>query len=122
MTDRYALWAPPEAALEAFLQDMLGACSTVITRCLDEMPRERMLWVDFEDLRTAPREVVHRVLRFLKPNIRIDDAAIARSLDRALAQVPVHDGSRAPMPVEEPVRRLAGLMAAARHRFSNPPG
>jgi hypothetical protein len=120
MTDRYGLWDCPPAVLEGFLQDMLRACSDVLTQCLDDMPRESMLWIDFEDLRTDPKEVLDRVWRFLRPDSASDAEATARSFDHALTQVPIHKGSRASLPADESVQALEKVMAAARQQFGRP--
>lgn len=111
MMSRYALWTCPQQTLEGFLQDMLQATCQVVERCLDDMPRDSLLWVDFEQLRTDPRLVIERVTRFL--NLRTSTA----SIERALAQVPVHEGSRAALPEDPHAQRLEILMAAARQRF-----
>ena len=39
---------------KAFLEQALRACGGAIERCLNEVPREAMLWVDFEELRRIP--------------------------------------------------------------------
>jgi hypothetical protein len=116
MTDRYALWACPEQTLEGFLQDMVQATCGVLTQCLDDMPRDHLLWVDFEELRSEPRQVMQRVLRFVRPH------ASTEGLERALAQTPVHDGSRAELPSDQTARKLHELMIAARREFGGPEG
>jgi omega-hydroxy-beta-dihydromenaquinone-9 sulfotransferase len=119
MTRCYGLWNCPRTVLDGFLQDMLRECSRVLTQCLDDMPRESMLWVDFEELRTDPRQVLERIWRFISPNLAIDET-IARRLDQALTQVPVHEGSRASLPADESVQKLEKLMTAARRQFGPP--
>ena len=112
MAKRYALWNCPEETLEGFLQDMLEATCGVLTQCLDGMPQDRLLWVDFEQLRSEPRSVMHRVLRFLDPKAPIE------GLERALLQTPVYNGSPARLPSGSAhVQRLHTLIAAARQRF-----
>lgn len=114
MANRYALWDSPPATLDGFLQDMLEATCDVLTRCLEDMPRDRLLWLDFEELRAEPRKVMQRVLEFLSP------ASPAAGLDQALARIPIHEGSRADLPAEAAARRLDQLMAAARREFGGP--
>jgi hypothetical protein len=113
MIRRYALWDCPQPTLDAFLGDMLEATCGVLTYCLDEMPRDRLLWVDFEELRAQPRRVMQSVLEFSGPEAPPGD------LDRALARIPIHHGSRAEPPPDPRARRLEGLMAAARQKFGS---
>lgn len=120
MMNRYALWECPPATLEAFLQGVLRECARVLVQCLDEMPRERMLWVDFEELRTAPRQVLERVVGFLEPGSSASPESCIRNLNEALERIPIHDGSRAITPENEASRALENLMAAARARFGGP--
>ena len=120
MTGRYGLWNCPPATLKGFLQDMLKACSQVLTQCLDDMPRESMLWVDFEELRTDPKQTLQKVLRFLRPTPAIEDVTVVARLDEALRQVPIHDGARASMPDDESARKFEMIVAAARSRFGHP--
>jgi hypothetical protein len=120
MTDRYGLWNCPPATLEGFLQDMLKACSRVLAQCLDDMPRESMLWVDFEELRTDPKQTLQQVLRFLRPTPAIDDVTVAARLDEALRKVPIHDGARASLPDDESARKFEMLVTAARSQFGHP--
>jgi hypothetical protein len=114
MADHYGLWDFPPEVLEGFLQDMLRACSNVLAWCLDEMPSESMLWVDFDELRTDPRQLLQRTWRFLRPDTPADDKAI----DRTLAKIPIHDGSRASLIADPSVQHLEKVVAAARCRFS----
>lgn len=120
MTNRYALWECPSAILESFLQGVLRACALVLAQCLDEMPAERMLWVDFEELRTAPGQVLGRVVAFLEPDSSGSPESCTRDLSEALARIPIHDGSRATVPENEASLALERLMAAARLRFGDP--
>jgi len=115
MVARYGLWACPNGVLDKFLDDMLRACAGVLTRCLDDMPRESLLWVDFQELRTRPAEVLARVLRFMGLEGRSGDSA--GRVDQALARIPIHDGSRANPPAGDEAQELEKLMAAARQRF-----
>lgn len=115
MIDRYALWEVPAGAVDGFLQQALHACANVLDQCLDEMPRERMLWVDFEELRTDAKDVLQRVLYFLEP--ADEAAAMSRNLDSVLARVKVHAGMRAELPADPRVKQVEQRIAAARQRF-----
>jgi hypothetical protein len=117
MVDRHGLWTCPNAVLEDFLRSMLNACAGVLTQCLDDMPRESMLWVDYQGLRTNRVQVLQRVMRFLGPDGTSDASVVERRVDQALALIPIHDGSRANLPADESAQKLEKLMAAARQRF-----
>jgi len=117
MVDRYGLWACPEAAWEGFLHDMLNACDAVLARCLDEMPRDRLLWVDFHELRADRRRVLRGVLRFLNLDGSSEAGALGRRVEDAFARVPIHDGSRESLPADDSARKLEKRMVAARERF-----
>jgi hypothetical protein len=119
MMERYALWGEPSGALDHFLLDALGACAAMIERCLDEMPVECLLWIDFAELTAEPRRVLAGALRFLRPAVP-DAAHFEQRLNQALAQVAVHAGARASAPDEERARAMDRIMAAARQRFSRP--
>jgi hypothetical protein len=118
MVGSHGLWACPDAVLNDFLREMLRACAGVLTRCLDEMPREQLLWVDFEELRERPAEVLQCALRFLGLDGRGDPYAGAGRIEQALARIPIHAGSGADFPAQEGADKLAKLMAAARQRFA----
>jgi hypothetical protein len=107
----------PPAVLESFLRNMLNASAGVLTQCLDDMPRERMLWVDFEGLRANGAQVLQRVMRFLDLDGSSDAAAIERRVGQVLARVPIHEGSRARLPADESARKLDKLMEGAQQRF-----
>jgi omega-hydroxy-beta-dihydromenaquinone-9 sulfotransferase len=113
MMNVYGLWECPSGALEGFLDDMVRAGSAVLARALEEMPRERMLWVDFEQLRLRPQETLVRILEF------VGVASNPADVDRALAQTPIHAGSRASLPQDSNVVELETLMAVARQRFGS---
>lgn len=121
MMGRYGLWGCPPGILESFLEDMLRACARVLTRCLDEMPPEGMLWVDFEELRADPKGVLVRVLQFLEPDC-VDKDAFARNLERALKQCPVYEGAETSLGQNEAAEALQKLMVCARKRFGTLPG
>jgi omega-hydroxy-beta-dihydromenaquinone-9 sulfotransferase len=118
MMELYGLWDCPAGALEGFLQDMVRAAVVTLGRCLEEMPRERMLWVDFEQLRLHPKQTLLSVLRFLGAKSGSGAAVGAEQVDAALAQIPIHPGSRASLPDDAQAAALERLMAAARQRFS----
>jgi hypothetical protein len=115
MIDRYALWSCPPGVLEAFLQTAQRACSDALDRCLDGMPREAMLWIDFEDLRRDPRRLLERVMRFVGS---ADESAMTRSIDEALARIKIHAGGSAGTASNPEGARLEKCMAAAREAFS----
>ncbi len=117
MMEIYALWDCPSHAIEEFLQDMVRACAAALGRCVEGMPPERMLWVDFEQLHAHPKEVLQRVLRFIDSSPHHDAQAAGRAADLALARIPIHAGSRAPLPNDPDVHELETAMAAARQRF-----
>jgi hypothetical protein len=117
MTDRYALWEAPDGIVAEFLNQALEAASRVLDACLASMPPEDFFWVDFEDLRGNPRRSLDQVLDFLGENRgRGDDHREAR-LDRALARLNVHAGSRAAHPTDVAAARFSEVMASARQRF-----
>src|SRR5437868_9177806 len=111
MTDRYALWECPPAIVEGFLQDMLRACAVALAQCLDEMPQESMLWVDFEELRAHPKQVLERAVRLLEPDSAVAREVMTRNLDQALGRIAIHDGSRTTLPDNETSEALEKLMA-----------
>lgn len=117
MMDLYGLWECPPGALEGFLQDMVRAGAAALGRCLEETPRDRLLWLEFEQLRLHPRETLLRVLSFLGADSRAADGAGTRGVDEALANIPIHSGSRAGLPDDPHVAALERAMAAARQRF-----
>jgi omega-hydroxy-beta-dihydromenaquinone-9 sulfotransferase len=117
MMQRYALWECPPALLEDFLLSSLDACSLALAQCIEELPRESLLWIEFEELRARPREVLERTLRFLAPDRQATDLP---RIDQALARIPIHAGSRSRLPDEVVGRRLETLMASARERFGQP--
>jgi hypothetical protein len=117
MMSIYALWPCPGGALEQFLQDVLRAGTAAVEQCLQEIPREQLLWLDFEQLRTDPRSALARVLEFVGPVPGIEPAQRSERLDQATARVTIHPGTRSALPDDEGVRQLERVMAAARARF-----
>jgi hypothetical protein len=114
MMDRYALWDCPEGALEAFLGQALRAGCEVLDRFLDEMPRETLLWVDFEDLRRDPKSMLERVIRFLKRGSRFE---MTSPLDAVLARMSIHRGTSEGTAPDVDAAALIKRMDAARERF-----
>jgi hypothetical protein len=114
MLDTYALWTCPGGAVESFLEEALGVYARVVEQCLEEMPPERMLWLDFETLRSDPGTTLRSVLRFLN----VPDEKICQGVDEALARVQVHPGRRAELPAAPIVERVEMLRNAARQRFA----
>ena len=114
MLDTYALWACPSGALENFLEQALGAYARVVEQCLEEMPLERMMWLDFETLRSDPGTTLRSVLRFLN----VPDEKICQGIDEALARIQVHPGQRAELPSTRIVERVETLRKAALQRFA----
>ena len=128
MIEVYGLWDCPPGTLEGFLEDMVRAAAAVLARALEEMPPERMLWIDFAQLRARPRETLLEILEFVGPvsgtSGERDSATPGAKLevtevDRALARVPIHAGSRASLPADSDVLELERLMAAARQKFGS---
>ncbi len=117
MLDLYALWDPPPGGVDRVLPRLLGACGEVLERCLQEMPPDRLLWVDFAELTQQPRDVLSAVLRFLDPEASRDPAGLERRLARALGRVPVHPGGRVSPIDDENARTFDRLREAARQRF-----
>jgi hypothetical protein len=120
MIDLYGLWHCPTGAIEAFLREALRASARVLTRSLEQLPPERLCWVDFEQLRADPRATLQRTLDFLGATPAATPAAAGASatpLERALARIPIHAGNRAALPDDEDVRQFEALMASARQRF-----
>jgi hypothetical protein len=116
MMQLYGLWHCPTGTLEAFLQAMLSAAADVLDRCLEEMPPEQLLCIDFEQLRTEPARTLERTLDFVGTG-SLSAGEAQRRLQEALTRVPVHAGGRSDMPDIAPVQRLERLRAAARQRF-----
>jgi hypothetical protein len=114
MIDRYALWSCPDGALEAFLKQAVRAYAAAIEGCLNEMPREAMLWVDFEELRREPKRLLERVIHFSSAG---DRSMATPSIDQVLEQVKIHAGSRANVPADPEAAQLEERMAAAREFF-----
>jgi omega-hydroxy-beta-dihydromenaquinone-9 sulfotransferase len=116
MTQLHGLWDCPSGAIEAFLLEALRACGRVLERTLDELPPERLCWLDFEQLRTEPERALRRTLEFLGAH----PLQQAHSLQHVLSRVPIHPGNRATLPEDADVQRLEALMASARQRFGDP--
>ena len=117
MISLYALWDCPADAVERFLREAVRACASVLERCVEEMTREQMLWVDFEALQTDPERVLRQILQFAGGRPGRDEQSDAPDIEAALASVPIHRGERAAMPEDESVLQLDRLMRAARRRF-----
>ena len=114
MIDQYSLWSCPDGALETFLDQALRAYGGAIERCLNEVPREAMLWVDFEELRRDPRRLLERVMHFLGAG---DQSMMGPSIDEALSRVRIHAGTRANAPASHEAAELEKRMAEAREYF-----
>ncbi len=117
MTRVYALWDCTDDVLHRFLREAMRACSRVLERCIAEMTREQMLWVDFEALQTDPERVLRQILRFAGARPGHGGQSLNGDIDTALASVPIHRGTRTAMPDDESVRQLDGVMREARRRF-----
>jgi omega-hydroxy-beta-dihydromenaquinone-9 sulfotransferase len=117
MTQVYALWDCADDVLQRFLREAVCACSRVLERCIAEMTRVQMLWVDFEALQTDPERVLRQILRFAGARPGRDEQSLNADIEAALASVPIHRGERAVMPDEEFVRQLDRVMNEARRRF-----
>ena len=122
MMSVYALWDCPDEMLERFLREAVRACSGVLERCIAEMTREQMLWVDFEALQTDPERVLRQILQFAGERHGRNERSLAGDIDAALSSVPIHRGERAPMPDDEFVLQLDRVMRAARCRFGEGEG
>lgn len=120
MLGRYALWGCPDGALERVLDDMLRACTCTLDRCIDEMPQEKMTWVDFDELRADPKKTLRRVLGFLKADSSLYGDAFTSNLDRALTRLPILHGSAIRVSGSEATESLERVMIAARKRFGDP--
>ena len=116
MMQRYALWSCPQGLLEQFLHEALQACAAALARSLEELSREQLLWVDFDDLHTDPQRVLHTVLDFLPIDAAVPAEREAR-IRRALQNITVHTGSRLLAPAGAAGQKLDALMASARERF-----
>jgi hypothetical protein len=116
MMSVYALWDCPEGILQRFLGEAVRACNGVLERCIAEMTREQMLWVDFEALQTDPERVLRQILQFAgdRPG---GERSLTADIEAALSSVPIHRGERAAMPDDESVLQLDRVMRAARQRF-----
>ncbi len=122
MMSVYALWDCPQEVLQRFLHEAMRACSGVLERCIAEMTREQMLWVDFEALQTDPERVLRQILQFAGERPGHDERSLSADIEAALASVPIHRGERAPMPDDESVLQLDRVMRAARRRFGEGEG
>ena len=122
MTRAYALWDCPEDILQRFLREALLACSGVLERCVAEMTREQMLWVDFEALQTDPERVLRQILQFAGDRPGHGERSLTADIAAALSSVPIHRGERAPIPNDESVLQLDRVMRAARRRFGEGEG
>jgi hypothetical protein len=113
----YALWDCGDDLLQQFLHEAVGACGRALERCVAEMTREQMLWVDFEALQTDPERVLRQILQFTGHRPGHGERSLDTDIEAALASVPIHRGERAPMPEDDSVRRLDRVMREARRRF-----
>jgi hypothetical protein len=114
----HGLWTCPEGILGTFLDDMLRASAAVLTRCLDDIPRETLLWVDFQELLTSPTQMLQRVLEFLGLGGSKDEDLSVQRVEQALARIPIHQGSRSSLPMQANAQKVEVLMSAARGRFA----
>ncbi|MGH8270069.1 MAG: sulfotransferase family protein, partial [Steroidobacteraceae bacterium] len=117
MMSVYGLWDCPDGMLRRFLDEAVRACSGVLERCIAEMTREQMLWVDFEALQTDPERVLRQILQFAGERPGRAERSLAADIEAALSSVPIHRGERAAMPDDESVLQLDRAMRAARQRF-----
>jgi hypothetical protein len=118
----YALWDCPDDILQRFLREAVRACKGVLERCVAEMTREQMLWVDFEALQTDPERVLRQILHFAGETRGRSERSLAADIEAALSSVPIHRGERAAMPDDEFVLQLDRVMDEARHRFGESEG
>ncbi len=112
----------PATSSSGFLREAMRACSAVLERCIAEMTREQMLWVDFEALQTDPERVLRQILHFIGGRPGRDERSLSADIEAALAAVPIHRGERAAMPDDESVLQLDRMMRAARRRFGESGG
>ena len=117
MISLYGLWECPNDMLERFLCEAVRAGAGALERCVEEMTRDEMLWVDFEALQTDPERVLRQILQFTGGRPGRDERSLTADIEAALASVPIHRGERAAMPEDESVLQLDRLMRAARRRF-----
>lgn len=117
MTKVYALWDCEHDLIQRFLREALRACSRVLERCVGEMSREQMLWVDFEALQTDPERVLRQILRFVGARPGRSGQSLDADIETALSSIPIHRGERAVMPDDDAVRQLDRIMQEARRRF-----
>jgi omega-hydroxy-beta-dihydromenaquinone-9 sulfotransferase len=122
MMSVYALWDCPGDILREFLREAMRACSSALERCIAEIPREQMLWVDFEALQTDPERVLRQILQFAGDRRGSDQRSLSADIEAALASVPIHRGERAVMPDDESVLQLDRVMGAARRQFGEGEG
>ncbi len=118
----YALWNCADDVLQQFLREAVRACCRVLERCIAEMSREQLLWVDFEALQTDPERVLRQILQFAGNRSSHSERSLAGDIETALASVPIHRGERSAMPEDESVLQLDRVMRAARHRFGEGEG
>ncbi|HEV7136786.1 MAG TPA: sulfotransferase [Steroidobacteraceae bacterium] len=117
MMSVYALWDCPEGVIPRFLGEAMRACSGMLERCIAEMTREQLLWVDFEALQTDPERVLRQILQFAGERPGREESSLTADIETALSAVPIHRGERAAMPDDESVLQLDRVMRAARQRF-----
>ncbi|HEY1890838.1 MAG TPA: sulfotransferase [Steroidobacteraceae bacterium] len=117
MTNVYALWNCPGDILQRFLREAMQACAAVLERCIAQMTREQMLWVDFEALQTDPERVLRQILQFAGGRPGHDEQSLTADIETALSSVPIHRGERVAMPDDESVLQLDRVMRAARRQF-----
>ena len=122
MMSVYALWDCPPDTVQQFLRAAVQACRRVLERCVAEMTREQMLWVDFEALQTDPERVLRQILQFVGARTGRDESSLGADIEVALASVPIYRGERAPMPDDESVLQLDRVMDEARRRFGEGEG
>jgi hypothetical protein len=122
MMGLYALWDCPDDMLQRFLREAVRACKGVLERCVAEMTREQLLWVDFEALQTDPERVLRQILHFAGERRGRSERALAADIEAALSSVPIHRGERAGMPDDEFVLQLDRVMQEARCRFGEAEG
>ena len=118
----YGLWDCADEVLHEFLRAAMRACAGVLERCIAEMSREQMLWVDFEALQTDPERVLRQILQFAGGRPGGSERSLTADIDAALASVPIHRGERAAMPEDESMLQLDRVMQAARRRFGEGEG
>jgi omega-hydroxy-beta-dihydromenaquinone-9 sulfotransferase len=120
MFERHGLTPPNPAALDAFLTAALDAAATALGWCEAHLPAAQWALVRHEALASAPHDTTRAVCRHLLPESVVDEAALARAVQRTGAgRIERYATGRAQDPAaRSSIERLDAAQARSADRFA----